>query len=45
MRPQRVSFQDLVRQNREQLWSDEKQIEKIEKQIDEKHMKIVNPKD
>ncbi|WP_347860726.1 FbpB family small basic protein [Salimicrobium sp. PL1-032A] len=39
MRPQRLSFKDLVRENREELLKDEEQLEQIEKQIDDKHMK------
>lgn len=37
MRPQRISFEHLVDQNKQQLLRDEKAIEKIEKQIDDKH--------
>lgn len=37
LRPTRISFEHLVDQNKEQLLNDEKALEKIEKQIDEKH--------
>ncbi|MBA2174364.1 FbpB family small basic protein [Halobacillus locisalis] len=37
MRPQRISFEHLVDRNKQQLLKDDKAIEKIEKQIDDKH--------
>ncbi|RWZ60785.1 FbpB family small basic protein [Halobacillus fulvus] len=39
MRPGRLSFEELVDQNKQELLKDEQAIEKIEKQIDEKHTK------
>ncbi|WP_226578204.1 FbpB family small basic protein [Halobacillus litoralis] len=38
----RISFEDLVDRNKEQLLQDQEAIEKIERQIDEKHTKRIN---
>ncbi|MCA0969470.1 FbpB family small basic protein [Halobacillus litoralis] len=37
MRSSRMSFEHLVDQNKKQLLNDEKELEKIEKKMDEKH--------
>ncbi|WP_081988474.1 FbpB family small basic protein [Halobacillus sp. BBL2006] len=39
MRPNRISFEDLVDQNKQQLLKDEEALDKIERDIDEKHVK------
>ncbi|SFJ90792.1 Fur-regulated basic protein B [Halobacillus dabanensis] len=38
----RISFEDLVDRNKQQLLNDHEAIEKIERQIDEKHTKRKN---
>ncbi|ASF39224.1 MULTISPECIES: FbpB family small basic protein [Halobacillus] len=39
MRMSRISFEELVAQNKQQLLEDQKAIDKIEELIDEKHTK------
>ncbi|MGP4075032.1 FbpB family small basic protein [Halobacillus sp. K22] len=39
MRTSRISFEELVAQNKQQLLKDQKAIDKIEELIDEKHVK------
>ncbi|TGB05103.1 FbpB family small basic protein [Halobacillus salinus] len=39
MRSNRISFENLVDQNKRQLLNDEQALEKIEQEIDEKHAK------
>lgn len=39
MRPNRISFEDLVDQNKQQLLKDKEALDKIEREIDEKHVK------
>lgn len=43
MRPNRISFEDLVDRNKQQLLQDDDALEEIEKQIDEKHSKRIDP--
>ncbi|MGP4062233.1 FbpB family small basic protein [Halobacillus sp. H74] len=42
MRPNRISFEDLVDRNKQQLLQDQEAIEKIEQEIDEKHSKRID---
>lgn len=42
MKKKRLSFEQLVRKNREELLNDQQQIEKIEKRLEEKRA-IENP--
>ncbi|QHT46469.1 FbpB family small basic protein [Bacillus sp. SB49] len=44
MRPNRISFEDLVDRNKQQLLKDEDALEKIENKIDEKHAKRLEKK-
>ncbi|MBY0098600.1 FbpB family small basic protein [Mesobacillus maritimus] len=39
MRKQTLSMQALINNNKKEILLDEKELERIEKQIDEKHMK------
>jgi conjugal transfer/entry exclusion protein len=39
MRKQTLSMQALISNNKKEILLDEKELERIEKQIDEKHMK------
>ncbi|MDQ0219744.1 FbpB family small basic protein [Peribacillus cavernae] len=42
MKKMRTSFSELMRKNKEELLKDKLQLEKIEKRLDDKHVKINN---
>ncbi|MFE8702868.1 FbpB family small basic protein [Cytobacillus sp. FJAT-54145] len=40
MKKMKVSMIDLIKKNKEEILKDKLQIEKIEKRIDDKHLKV-----
>ncbi len=36
-----VSIEDLIKKNKEEILKDKKELEKIEKRLDDKHMAII----
>ena len=42
MRKSKVSIQELMKKNKEELLKDKIQLEKIEKRLDEKHISLSN---
>lgn len=42
MRKMKLSLQDLLKKNKEELLKDKNELEKIEKRIDDKYSKIIS---
>ncbi|PLS17701.1 FbpB family small basic protein [Bacillus sp. M6-12] len=42
MKKMRMSFAELIKKNKDELLKDRAQLEKIEKRIDDKHVKAKN---